>query len=125
MNEVYSPISTRYNMLNRELTAATVKPAVLAILAGGESYGYEIIQRVLEISDEKIEWAEGALYPMLHRLERQGYIESTWRQAENGRKRKYYRLRAAGKKELDSQRTQWVAATSLLNKLLGPEPCLT
>ena len=112
-------------MLNRELNAATAKPAVLAILAEGESYGYEIIKKVHELSDEKIEWAEGALYPLLHRLEREGLIESTFRTAENGRKRKYYRLMAAGKKHLALERNQWSVATGLLDKLWGPKPCLT
>lgn len=112
-------------MLNRELNAATAKPAVLAILAEGESYGYEIIQKVSELSDDKIEWAEGALYPLLHRLEREGLIESSSRKAENGRRRKYYRLKAEGRKQLSSQRQQWETATALLDRLWGPKKCLT
>lgn len=112
-------------MLNRELNAATTKPAVLAILAEGESYGYEIIQKVYELSNERIEWAEGALYPLLHRLEREGLIESAVRTASNGRKRKYYRLKADGKKYLALEREQWNVAHSLLTKLWGAEPCLT
>jgi len=112
-------------MLDKDLTSATLKPTVLAVLAQGENYGYDIIKKISELSDEKIEWAEGALYPMLHRLERQGLIESFWKTAENGRNRKYYRLRANGKTELDRLKLQWDAASSLLTKLWGPEPCLT
>lgn len=106
-------------MLNRELNAATTRPAVLAILAEGESYGYAIIQRVLELTDQQVEWAEGALYPMLHRLEREGLIESVWRKSESGRRRKYYRLKAQGKAQLAEERRQWDLANSLLNGLWG------
>ena len=62
------------------------------MLAERESYGYELIQRVKELSDEEIEWTEGMLYPVLHRLEEEGLIESEWRDAESGRQRRYYRL---------------------------------
>ena len=106
-------------MLNRELNAATARPAVLAILAEGESYGYEIIQSVLELTDQQVEWAEGALYPMLHRMEREGLIEAKWRKSESGRKRKYYRLKAQGKIQLAEERRQWEIANSLLTGLWG------
>ena len=112
-------------MLNKDLTAATIRPAVLAILAERESYGYEIIKEVYRLSDQKIEWAEGALYPMLHRLERLELIESYWKTASNGRKRKYYKLRAQGQKELEKQKSEWSTASALMTKLLGPKPCLT
>lgn len=106
-------------MLNRELNAATARPAVLAILAEGESYGYEIIQRVQQLTENEVEWAEGALYPMLHRLERDGLIESVWRLSESGRKRKYYRLHTQGKVQLAEERRQWNVANSLLTNLWG------
>ena len=79
-------------MLSKELVAASTKPLLLALLAERESYGYELIQRVKELSDEEIEWTEGMLYPVLHRLEEEGLIESEWRDAESGRQRRYYRL---------------------------------
>ncbi|MFT5144907.1 MAG: PadR family transcriptional regulator PadR [Thalassolituus oleivorans] len=113
-------------MFSRELSAATAKPAILAILAQGENYGYGIIAQVKDLSDGKVEWAEGALYPVLHRLERQKLIEATWRKTEAGRRRKYYRLRAKGKKVLALEKSQWSVASDLMNKLWGaPEPCLT
>jgi PadR family transcriptional regulator len=112
-------------MLDKELTAATLRPSVMAVLAQGENYGYEIIRMISELSDEKIEWAEGALYPLLHRLEHQGLVESSWRNVPNGRRRKYYRLRAEGKVELDRQQAQWNLASDLLSKLWEPNPCLT
>jgi PadR family transcriptional regulator, regulatory protein PadR len=80
----------------KELVAASATPLVLSILARGDSYGYAIIQRVHELSDGQLEWTDGMLYPILHRLEEQRLVESYWQEAESGRKRKYYRIRDAG-----------------------------
>ena len=64
-------------MLTKELVAASTVPLVLSVLTEGENYGYALIQRVRELSGGKIEWTEGMLYPVLHRLERQGHVEAT------------------------------------------------
>ncbi len=112
-------------MISRELTAASAKPIVLSILSGGESYGYAIIQRVKELSGGEIEWAEGALYPVLYRLERDGLVESVWRKGETGRKRKYYRLSSTGKRMLAVEQQQWRLTNSVLEKLWAPQPSLT
>src|SRR5687767_8759496 len=84
----------------KELVAASATPLVLSILARGDSYGYAIIQRVHELSEGHLEWTDGMLYPILHRLEEQRLVESYWQETESGRKRKYYRLREPGKKAL-------------------------
>ena len=112
-------------MFSRELTAASTKPIVLGILARSESYGYDIIQQVKALSDDQIQWAEGALYPVLHRLERQGLIESFWRVSEQGRRRKYYRLTQDGKRALAQEHSQWQLAIQVLNQLWIPQPRLT
>lgn len=112
-------------MLSKDLTAATLKPTVLSILAEGDSYGYQIIRRAFEASEDRIELAEGAIYPILHRLERQDLVESYWKVAENGRRRKYYRLKTEGKAVLQKERVQWEAAARMLNNLWGGKPCLT
>jgi len=111
--------------LSRELTAASAKPIVLGLLAQGDSYGYAIIQEVKRRSGGQIEWAEGALYPVLYRLAEQGMIESYWGKSEQGRRRKYYRIKPGGVKELEQQRRQWSLAHDVLNGLWGPKPCLT
>ena len=103
--------------LDKELVAASSVPLVLSILADGESYGYAIIQRVKELSEGKIEWTDGMLYPVLHWLEDQGYVQSAWRKAESGRKRKYYRLKPGGKQALRVQREQWQTVNHTLNQL--------
>jgi len=86
--------------MSKELVAASSRPMVLSILAGGESYGYEILQRVRLLSGGRIEWSDGMLYPVLKRLEKEGLIAGEWRTVESGRRRRYYRLSAKGKKQL-------------------------
>ena len=93
--------------INKDLVAASSTPLVLAILAEGDSYGYAILKRVRELSGGELEWTDGMLYPVLHRLERSGLVLSEWDQADSGRKRKYYRLTPAGRAHLAAQRQQW------------------
>lgn len=104
-------------MISKDLVAASSKPLVLSILAEGESYGYEITQKVRELSQGGLEWTDGMLYPVLHRLERQGLIVSEWRQSETGRDRKYYRLSPSGRQSLKAERTQWLTVHNTLCKI--------
>lgn len=96
------------------LVAASATPLVLTILAEGDSYGYAIIKRVGELSSGEIEWTEGLLYPLLHRLERQGHVEATWGASDTGRKRKYYRLTANGRAALAGHQAQWRTVSTAL-----------
>ena len=83
-------------MISKELIAASSESLVLSILERSENYGYEIIRLVRDSSKERIQWSDGMLYPVLHRLEKRGLIQSTWRTSESGRRRKYYRLKPRG-----------------------------
>jgi PadR family transcriptional regulator, regulatory protein PadR len=100
--------------INKDLVAASSTPLVLAILADEESYGYAILKRVRELSGGRLEWTDGMLYPVLHRLERLGYVEARLEAPEGGRKRKYYRITARGKAQLAEERRQWQAVDSTL-----------
>src|SRR5687767_8050759 len=100
--------------INKDLMAASSTPIVLAILAEGDSYGYAILQRVRELSGGRMEWTDGMLYPVLHRLERLGYVEARWEVAETGRKRKYYRITSQGRAQLAEERKQWQAVDATL-----------
>ena len=91
----------------KDLVAASAVGLVLAILHRGASYGYAIIQQVRELSGGELEWSEGMLYPVLHRLEEQGLIESYEERGDNGRARRYYRLRPEGRRALAEERRQW------------------
>ena len=93
--------------LAKDLVAASATPLVLAILAEGDSYGYAIIKRVTDLSGGHLQWTDGMLYPVLHRLERQGYVAARWGVSESGRRRKYYRVTRNGRAQLSAQRQQW------------------
>ena len=104
-------------MLAKELVAASTEPLILALLSRGESYGYALIQEVKRLSEQKIEWTDGMLYPVLHRMEENGWIKSRWAESESGRKRKYYSIKKDGKRTLDEQREQWRTVHSVLARL--------
>lgn len=111
--------STRYmknatENIQKDLVAASATPLVLAILSEGQSYGYAIIKRVAELSQGKLQWTDGMVYPLLHRLERNGYIKAVWGKSETGRRRKYYRLTHTGDDHLKKQRKQWQDVDSAL-----------
>ena len=93
--------------LNKDLVAASATPLVLAILIEGDSYGYAIIKRVAELSGGHLQWTDGMLYPVLHRLERQGLVTAKWLSSQHGRRRKYYRITPEGRAQLAAQRQQW------------------
>jgi DNA-binding PadR family transcriptional regulator len=100
--------------ITKDLVAASATPLVLGILAEGESYGYAILKQVNALSGGQLEWTDGLLYPLLHRLERQGHVESFWETPAGGRRRKYYRITDQGRAELVEQRRQWAAVVDAL-----------
>lgn len=106
----------------KDLVAASATPLVLAILAEGDSYGYAIIKRVSELSGGELQWTDGMLYPVLHRLERQGLIAAKWAASESGRQRKYYRITSAGRKQLADHRQQWRAVDRVLHGIWSTCP---
>lgn len=103
--------------IGKDLVAASATPLVLAILAEGESYGYAILKRVSELSGGNLQWTDGMLYPVLHRLERVGYIAATQKNSETGRKRKYYSLTESGRAQLATHRSQWQAVDAALREV--------
>jgi DNA-binding PadR family transcriptional regulator len=115
-NEIAAPGATAVS-INKDLVAASSTPLVLAILAEGDSYGYAILKRVRELSGGELEWTDGMLYPVLHRLEKSGLVEARWDQAESGRKRKYYRVTDAGRAQLAEERRQWRTVDQALRNI--------
>lgn len=103
--------------INKDLVAASSTPIVLAMLVEGDSYGYAILKRVRELSGGRIEWTDGMLYPVLHRLERLGYIEARWEVSESGRRRKYYRITPDGRAQLVEEHRQWKAVEETMRDL--------
>jgi PadR family transcriptional regulator PadR len=109
-------------MMPKALTGASTKPIVLAILKRGESYGYEIIQRVRDITGGQLDWSEPMLYPFLKRLEGDGLIASRWRLSDKGPLRKYYKLTKKGLEELELEKSRWLTVHSALISLWSPLP---
>lgn|SRR5690606_15319114 len=112
-------------MISKALVAASLKPFILSILAEGESYGYEIIQRVHDLTGGQVQWTTGTLYPLLHSLENKNLLEAFWREADAGPRRKYYRLTPRGYKALDAEKQQWLSIHEALLTLWGPSPSLS
>jgi PadR family transcriptional regulator, regulatory protein PadR len=109
----------------KELVAASSKPIVLSILAKAESYGYEIIQKVRLLSGERLQWTDGMLYPVLHRLEEEGLIRSRWGRSDLGRRRRYYHITAAGERALARELEHWSTVDATLSNLREVLACLS
>ena len=105
--------------IEKDLVAASATPLVLAILAEGESYGYAILKRVRALSDGALEWTDGMLYPLLHRLHRLGYVTTEWRTPPEGRRRRYYVITDEGLEALAEHKRQWVTVTRALGGVWG------
>ena len=112
--------------IDKDLVAASATPLVLAILADGESYGYAILKRIRALSDGELEWSDGMLYPLLHRLGRLGYVTAEWRTPPEGRRRRYYAITDDGRAALEDHRRQWQTVTRALDDVWrGRGPLLT
>lgn len=105
--------------ISKDLMAASAIPLILAILKKEDSYGYQMIKEVKILSANDLEWSEGMLYPVLHRLEEKELIESYWQTQTGKRKRKYYRITQNGLAELEAQKKQWQVIQQALNKTDG------
>jgi DNA-binding PadR family transcriptional regulator len=104
--------------VDKDLMAASATPLVLAILAEGESYGYAILKQVRGLSKGELEWSDGMLYPLLHRLGRLGYVTTDWRTPAGGRRRRYYAITDAGRTALADHQRQWAVVTRTLTSAL-------
>ncbi len=103
---------------SKDLVAASAIPLILSLLERGDSYGYAIIQEVRALSNGDVEWADGMLYPILHRLEKRKLVGAYWGVAD-------YRLERAGRAELKTQRAHWDKFHDMLQRVKGGLPCST
>lgn len=109
-------------LISKDLMAASTRPLILSFLSKGESYGYEIIKNIQELSDNKIIWKDGTLYPVLKKLCDNGLVECEWKVID-GRKRKYYRITKAGLETLENERLQWEIVNNTLNNIWRYKLC--
>jgi PadR family transcriptional regulator PadR len=110
--------------ISKDLIAASATPLILSILSEGESYGYAIIKQVHKLSGGTMQWTDGMLYPILHRLESQGLIESEIKTSDIGRKRKYYRIKHSGTKVIQEYQHQWNSVYATLTRAWEAKLCL-
>lgn len=95
--------------MSKTLIAASARPMVLSLLLRGECYGYRILQEVTALSGGTIDWSEALLYPVLHKMEKEGVIRSRWKVSEEKRMRKYYALTGLGRRELEVEKRRWLS----------------
>ncbi|MFI7481568.1 PadR family transcriptional regulator [Kocuria sp. M1R5S2] len=103
--------------IDKDLVAASATPLVLGILTEGDLYGYAILKRVGELSGGSMQWTDGMLYPLLHRLERLGFVSSSWGTSESGRRRKHYAITPAGRAALADRQEQWAVVADALRQV--------
>jgi PadR family transcriptional regulator, regulatory protein PadR len=101
-----------------ELVQGTLPLLILRTLASGPNHGFAIARRIQQVSHEVLRVEEGSLYPALHRLEVEGWIESEWRVTANNRNAKYYRLTRTGRKQLDREAARWQAIADAIAAVL-------
>lgn len=104
------------------LLPGTLDMLILKTLSLGVMHGYDIAQSIQRISDEALKVEEGALYPALHRLELRGLLASDWGHSVNNRRAKYYRLTAAGRKQLLAESEKWGRLSGAIAKVMLAEP---
>jgi transcriptional regulator len=112
-------VSTADTMTTRlDLLQGTLDLLILRTLVAEQRHGWAISERIQELSKDVLRVNQGSLYPALHRLEQQGWIESEWDVSELGRRARYYRLTPAGRKQLERERDQWTQFSAAVGRVL-------
>lgn len=101
------------------LVQGTLGLMILRTLEPGAMHGWAIAQRIQAVSREQVQVRQGALYPALHRLEKEGWIRAQWGESENRRRARYYALTGAGRKVLERERAQWQRLAAGIGLVLG------
>jgi transcriptional regulator len=110
-----TPTPSRVDVLQ-----GTLDLIILRTLLFGPSHGHAIAKHIQGVSEELLQIETGSLYPALHRLEAQGWIDASWERSEKGKRAKYYRLTAPGKKHLVAERTKWETFSRAMSLVLKP-----
>ncbi|WP_156291563.1 PadR family transcriptional regulator [Oceanobacillus salinisoli] len=106
-------------MFNRELVKGSTSLLVLQLLDERDMYGYELVKEMDRRSEHNFQMKEGTLYPALHKMHKQGYIDWYWKNQEKGPARKYYRITAEGKEMLSEKTNEWLRYVKVMNNLIG------
>ena len=120
-DEGYSLLDERGEIMGKQidLLPGTLDMLILKAVSLSPLHGYGVLLRIQQISGEQLEIQQGSLYPALYRLEHQGWISSEWGESENHRKAKYYRLTAAGRRQLQSETDKWNRQAAVIAGILS------
>jgi transcriptional regulator len=113
-----SDIDTMRRSTPPDLLPGTLDLLILRTLQTDPMHGWAILERIQQISDDVLQINQGSLYPALHRLEHQGWIEAEWRVSELGRRAKYYRLTASGRRQLAVEATEWARMATAIDRVM-------
>jgi transcriptional regulator len=105
-----------------DLLQGTLDMLILKAVSLGPLHGYGVLLRIQQISNDQLEIQQGSLYPALYRLEHQDLIASDWGESENKRKAKFYRLTAAGRRQLHSEADKWNRMANVIAGILNTAP---
>ena len=105
-----------------ELLHGTLDTLILKTLLGGRRHGYGIARAIEEETEGVVEVEEGSLYPALYRMERKGCLEAEWGVSELGRRAKFYRITAKGRRQLSAQTAEWARFAAAISRVLIPNP---
>jgi len=103
-----------------DLVQGTLDLLILKVVANGPVHGWAIAQRIKQMSNDVLQVGQGSLYPALHKLEQQGWIEAEWGESENNRRAKYYSLTRAGKKAMAREAAQWERLSAAISLVVRP-----
>jgi len=104
---------------NKDQLLGKLDLLVLRVLSYGDSmHGYAIAERIEQLSENVLQVGEGSLYPALHRMEEAGWIRSEWSPSENNRRARFYRISAAGRRQLAQEETEWLRASDAIARVL-------
>jgi PadR family transcriptional regulator len=101
-----------------DLLQGTLDLLILRTLQAGPLHGWAVAERIEQISQDVLQVNQGSLYPALHRLEHRGWIAADWGVSELGRRARFYRLSAAGRKQLDAEAADWERLSAAINRVL-------
>ena len=104
---------------DKSLLSGSTPMLILALLKDGDKYGYEMVETLARRSDNTFQLKEGTLYPLLHTLEKEGYVRSYSKTADNGRERKYYQLTTSGRGQLEHKEEEWRLFSEKVNAVLA------
>lgn len=104
---------------HKSLMSGSTSLMIMSLLESGDMYGYQIVKELEKKSENIFSLKEGTLYPILHSLEREGFVVSYMSEGEKGKKRKYYKITEEGKRQLKDKKNEWISFSNSLNKVVG------